>query len=260
MKVFMLFPVLKKIVALTTLGVVSIASIAPVAAQTKLDNLWHGNISIGGSYASSNTSSKTLNISANGTRATVEDKLGAYVLVNYGDNELNDVKTTTAELFRLGGRYDYNLSEKSFFFTGAEVETNKLQNVDSRYMINSGAGYKVINSDVTSFDLFTGLGYSQTNFGRTIPPTTDTRQGFEILLGEESSHQLSETSSIKQRFVYYPNTSKLGTRSTLDISLATVVADGWTMNAGLAMTYYSKPSEKYKKTNSLITFGFGYKY
>lgn len=253
----MLFPVFRKIVIVATL---SAASALPVLAQTKLDNQWHGNISIGGSYASSNTSSQTLNIVANGTRATKEDKLGAYTLINYGNNELNNVKTTTAQLFRLGGRYDYNLSEKSFIFTGAEVESNKLQNVDSRYMANSGAGYKVIDNEVTSFDIFTGLGYSKTNFGPTIPPSVVAQQGLEILFGEESSHQISENTSIKQRFVYYPNTSKLGTRSTLDMSLATVVADGWTMNAGLAMTYYSKPSAKFKKTNSLVTFGFGYKY
>jgi putative salt-induced outer membrane protein len=257
MKVFMLFPVFRKIVIVATL---SATSALPVLAQTKLDNKWHGNVSIGGSYASSNTSSQTLNIVANGTRATKEDKLGAYTLVNYGNNELNNVKTTTAQLFRLGGRYDYNLSEKSFIFTGAEVESNKLQNVDSRYMANTGAGYKVIDSEVTSFDIFTGLGYSKTNFGPTIPPSIVVQQGLEVLFGEESSHQISENTSIKQRYVYYPNTSKLGTRSTLDMSLATVVADGWTMNAGLAMTYYSKPSAKFKKTNSLVTFGFGYKY
>ena len=259
----MVFPVFThftkaKVLSLAIITSVSLAS--PAFAQTKLDNLWHGNISIGGSYASSNTSTQTLNILANGTKATAEDKLGVYSLVNYGSNEVNGIKTNTAQLFRLGGRYDYNLSVDSFAFAGSEVESNKLQNVDSRYMVNSGAGYKVINTDITSFDLFVGLGYSNTSFGATIPPSVQGQKGFEVLFGEESSHQLSTNTSVKQRFVYYPNNSKLGTRSILDMSLATVVADGWTMNAGLAMSYYSKPSAKFKKTNSLITFGFGYKY
>lgn len=259
----MVFPTLTqfskaKLVSLAILT--SVVFTAPSFAQTKLDNQWHGNISIGGSYASSNTSSQTLNVSANGTKATAEDKLGVYSLVNYGSNEVNDIKTTTAELYRFGGRYDYNISADSFTFAGAEVESNKLQNVDSRYMVNSGAGYKVINTDITSFDLFIGLGYSNTSFGPTIPPSVSVQKGVEVLLGEESSHQLSPTTSVKQRFVYYPNNAKLGTRSTLDMSLATVVADGWTMNTGLAMSYYSKPSVKFKKTNTLITFGFGYKY
>lgn len=259
----MVFPVFPQFTKAKILSLATLASLllaTPTYAQTKLDNQWHGNISIGGSYASSNTSTQTLNVLFNGTKATAEDKLGVYSLVNYGNNEANNIKTTTAQLYRLGGRYDYNLSADSFAFAGAEVESNKLQNVNSRYMVNSGAGYKVINTDITSFDLFVGLGYANTSFGPTIPPSVLVQKGVEILLGEESSHQLSATTSVKQRFVYYPNNAKLGTRSTLDMSLATVVAQGWTMNAGLAMSYYSKPSLKFKKTNSLITFGFGYKY
>jgi putative salt-induced outer membrane protein len=256
----MVLPIFFKTKMLSLAAFISVVIAAPAYAQTKLDNQWHGNIFIGGSYASSNTSTETLNVVANGTKATAEDKLGVYSLVNYGSNQVNNIKTNTAQLFRLGGRYDYNLSIDSFVFAGAEAESNKLQNVDSRYMVNSGAGYKVINTDSTSFDVFVGLGYSTTSFGPTIPPSVSMQKGFEVLLGEESSHQLSETTSVKQRFVYYPNNGKLDTRSTLDMSLATVVAKGWTMNTGLAMSYYSKPSVKFKKTNTLLTFGFGYKY
>jgi putative salt-induced outer membrane protein len=229
-------------------------------AQTAQDNQWHGGVAIGGSYASSNTSTETLNIMASGTKASKEDKLNFNTVVNYGSNKVNDIKTNTAELFRLGGRYDYNLSDTSFFFGGAEVETNKIQNIDSRYAINSGAGYKVIKTDETNFDLFTGIGYSNTKFGTTIPPSITGKHGAEFLFGEESSHKISTTSSIKQRWVIYPGSSDIGTRSTLDIHLATVVANGWTLNAGTSISYTSKPSNNLKKTNSLITFGFGYKY
>ena len=242
---------------ITSLG---LAFGAHCQAQALQDNQWHGGISIGGSYASSNTSSQTFTVNANGSKATAEDKLGLYTLINYGSNKVNDVKTNTAQLFRLGGRYDYNLSENSFFFGGSEAETNKIQNIDSRYSVNAGAGYKAIKTPETSFDLFTGVGYSKTEFGVTIPPSASSKKGVEFLFGEESTHKLSPTSSIKQRWVVYPGTSEIGTRSTLDVNLATVVANGWTLNAGAAFNYTSKPSANFKKTTSLITFGFGYKY
>lgn len=235
-------------------------AISTAQAQTMQDNLWHGGIAIGGSYASSNTSSQTFNVNAIATKATTEDKWGFYTLINYGSNKVNDKTTNTAQLFRLGGRYDYNLSENSFFFGGSEFETNKIQNIDTRYAVNAGAGYKAIKTDVTSFDLFTGFGYSDTRFGVTIPPSISSKKGVEILLGEESTHKISPTSSIKQRWAVYPGSADIGTRSTLDINLATVVANGWTLNAGAALNYTSKPSNKLKKTNSLVTFGFGYKY
>ncbi len=231
-----------------------------VQAQTVQDQMWHGGIAIGGSYASSNTVAQTFNLSANGTKASTADKLGLYAVMNYGSNTVNKVKTNTAQLVRLGGRYDYNLSENSFFFGGSEVESNKIQNIDSRYSVNAGAGFKLIKTAETSFDLFTGLGYSDTRFGTTIPPSPSVKKGVEFLIGEESTHKISATSNIKQRWAIYPGSADIGTRSTFDVSLATVVANGWTMNASAAVSYTSKPSNNFKKTSSLITFGFGYKY
>jgi putative salt-induced outer membrane protein len=242
------------------LGLLLTSSMGLAQAQTVQDNQWHGGVAIGGSYASSNTIAQTFNLSANGTKASKEDKLGLYAVMNYGSNTVNKVKTNTAQLARLGGRYDYNLSENSFFFSGSEVETNKIQNIDSRYSVNAGAGFKLIKTDETSFDLFTGLGYSDTRFGTTIPPSPTNKKGVEFLIGEESTHKLSSTSSIKQRWAIYPGSSNIGTRSTFDISLVTVVANGWTMNASAAISYTSKPSNNFNKTSSLITFGFGYKY
>nr|WP_315485933.1 DUF481 domain-containing protein [uncultured Undibacterium sp.] len=245
--------------ALALLGF-AVIQVNHVQAQTLQDNAWHGGISIGGSLASSNTSSQTFNVVANATKASKEDKLSFYSLINYGSNKVNNIKTNTAQLLRLGGRYDYNLSDNSFFFGGSELETNKIQNIDSRYAINAGAGFKLIKTDETNFDLFTGIGFSETQFGTTVPPSPTSKRGFEFLLGEESTHKISATSSIKQRWAIYPGTGDIGTRSTLDINLATVVANGWTLNAGAALSYTSKPSNNFKSTNSLITFGFGYKY
>ena len=96
---------------ITSLG---LAFGAHCQAQALQDNQWHGGISIGGSYASSNTSSQTFTVNANGSKATAEDKLGLYTLINYGSNKVNDVKTNTAQLFRLGGSLRLQLVRKQF--------------------------------------------------------------------------------------------------------------------------------------------------
>lgn len=220
-------------------------------AQSNLDGQWHGGISIGGAFASGNTSSKTLAATADGAKETPADKITLYGLANYARSG----GTTTADLLRLGGRYDYNLTERTFAFGGGEAETNKAGGVDSRYALNAGAGYKVIRTPSTSWDVFGGIGYSGTRF-------TDgtTRNGPELLLGEESSHKLSESTSVKQRLVVYPGTSKVGTRATFDAGLATAISGGWTLNTGLAYRYASKVAPGLKRGDTLLTFGFGYKY
>jgi putative salt-induced outer membrane protein YdiY len=230
-------------------------------AQTNPDGQWHGRVVIGGSYASSNTNVQSFNALADATRATQLDKTSLYTLANYGSNTTNNVRNTTAKLFRVGGRYDYNLSADSFYFGGGEFENNQPQNIQSRYVVNTGAGYKMIRTPETSFDVFYGLGYAETEFSRYSPPKPGIVKGIEFLFGEESSHKINNTSSFKQKWVIYPSTSNNnGFRSTIDMGLATVVANGWTLNVGVNMSYTSKPSAGFPKNSRLISFGFGYKY
>jgi len=229
-------------------------------AQAMPDGQWHGVISVGGAAASSNTSTQTFNALANGSRETTADKISIYSLANYGNNKTNGVSVRTSQLLRLGGRYDYNLSNTLYAFGGGDFETNKIQNISSRYGLNAGLGYKVVRSADMSFDVFGGVGYSDTKFVTTTPPDASSIRGVQLLLGEESSHQLSKTSTVKQRFVYYPGQSVIGNRSTFDVSLATLISDAWTLNVGAGLTYNSKPSTGFKTTSSLVTFGFGYKY
>lgn len=224
-------------------------------AQTPPDGRWHGGISIGGSAASGNTSSRALSITADTARATDQDKLSLYGLLNYGSNRTAGVSEKTAELYRLGGRYDFNLRPRVFLFAGGEGEANRPGGIDSRLVVNTGVGYRLLTEPTASWDVFGGVGYTDARF-------TDgsTRQGAELLLGEESSHKVGDSSTVKQRLVFYPGTSETGNRATFDTSLATAITGGWTLNTGLAVRYASKVAPGLKTTDTLLTFGFGYKY
>jgi len=224
-------------------------------AQDTPDGQWHGGLSLSGALASGNSSSRTLAANADGSRATAQDKISLYGVGNYGRNKVAGVDTTTADLLRLGGRYDFNLGTDWFAFGGAEGETNKAGGVRDRYSLNGGLGYHLLKDDVHSWDVFSGLGYTDTRF-------TDGSQasGAQVLLGEESSHKVSETTTLKQRFVYYPDGGELGARATLDAGLATRIAGGWTLNVGLSSHYAHRVPAGTKKTDNLLTAGFGYKF
>lgn len=225
-------------------------------AQIEADGLWHGGVSIGGSAASGNTESTTVTLNADATKATDQDKISLFSIANYASSEnAQGVKIRTAELFRLGGRYDYNLNPRVFLFTGGEAETNDPAGIDSRYNLNAGAGYHVIRTPETTFDVFGGAGYASTDF-----TNGTTRNGGELLFGEESTHRLGDSSTFKQRLVYYPGTSELGNRATFDASLVTTITGNWTLNTGVNVRYASKVATGLKKTDSLLTVGFGYKF
>ena len=103
--------------------------------------------------------------------------------------------------------------------------------------------------------MFGGVGYGDVKY------TDGTHQnGAEFLLGEESTHVLSASTTAKQRLVVYPGTGDLGNRATFDAGLATAISGGWTLNTGLAVRYQSKAPAGVKSTDTLLSFGFGYKY
>ncbi|MEO7853900.1 MAG: DUF481 domain-containing protein [Rubrivivax sp.] len=237
---------------------VSIPCIA--AAQTndgpeKLDNQWHGSMSLGAAAASGNTSSVTLSLAADATKANAVDKLSLSGLVNYGQTDASGTDTTTADQAWARGRYDYNLTPVWFVFGGAEGETNRVAGLKSRYGVNTGIGYKLIRNEITSFDVFGGVGYSGVAY------TDDTEaNGFELLLGEESDHKLSDTTTLRQRFVYRPGQGDLGDLATFNAGLATAITGGWTLNLGFQVQYASKVPVGVESTDTLFTAGFGYKF
>ena len=225
-------------------------------AQNAADGRWHGGVSIGGSASSGNTKATTVTLNADAAKVTDRDRLWLYSIANYADSETaRGVKTRTAQLFRLGGRYDYNLNPRVFLFTGGEVETNDPGGIDRRYNVNAGSGYHLISNPDTTFDVFGGVGYASTDF-----TTGQTRNGAELLVGEESTHRLGDANTFKQRLVYYPGTSELGNRATFDASLATTITGAWTLNTGVAVRYASRVAPGLKNTDSLLTVGFGYKF
>ena len=219
------------------------------------DGLWHGDVAIGGAFASGNTNSKTLTGTADGTRATAIDKISLFGNVDYGRDKVDGVETATADQARAGGRYDYNLGEATFVFGGSDGETDKVAGLASRIDLDSGLGYKVIHGAATTFDVFAGLGWSHAKF---VDGTTGT--GATALVGEESTHELSDTTTFKQRAEFHSGAHAIGNLATFDASVAAAISGGWTLTTALSVRYASQVPAGVKSTDTLLTVGFGYKF
>lgn len=228
---------------------------APAFAQTKTDGEWRGNLSLGLSYSSGNTDANSLSLAADAVRATADDKitLGAQAL--HGESKNAGVTTKTADFFRMGGRYDRNLSERLFGFGGLDLEHDKLQRLDLRSTLNAGLGYHVIADKDNTFDVFGGVGATREKF-----PTLS-RNFAEVVLGEESSHKLSEGTTFKQRLAVYPNLKDSGEyRAHFDATLATALSAGWNFNVTLSSRYVSNPLPGLKTTDTLLLVGIASKF
>ena len=206
------------------LAALALSSLALAAqAQTAPDGQWHGSASLGAAFASGNTSSRALAGSVDAARATAADKLSLYGVANYASNKASGKSVTTSNLLRAGTRYDYNLSDRLFAFGGAEAETNKAGGLQQRWGLNGGLGYKLVRTPETTWDVFGGLGYEDVEYTSGL-----SQDGLAFVLGEESAHKLSTTTTAKQRLVFYPGTGDLGHRATFDAGVAVALGGAWT--------------------------------
>jgi putative salt-induced outer membrane protein len=224
-------------------------------ALTDTDGLWHGDFSIGGSASSGNTRTSSLTVQAGASRSSEVDEITLQGLLNYGTDQTNGVRTRSAELLRGRGRYDFNLGDELYAFGGAEGETNRPGGVQQRRGLNFGAGWRLRDDEHLRWDLFSGLGYSVTDY-----TGGSRRSGAELLLGEESSHKLDGSSSFKQRLAWYPGVSDVGQRATFDATLTTAITAGWTFNGNLALRWNHKVAPGLKQGDSLLSFGIGHRF
>jgi putative salt-induced outer membrane protein YdiY len=246
-------------IALATLA--TLAAGSSFAGPIPTDGLWRGNL--GGSLSLTSGNSKSTNLVV-GTDAVSADAMGKTTLylnalrASAESKDASGVTTnnTTANTLRGGGRYEYNLSPQTYGFGSLDLERDPIQELKLRSALGAGLGYHVLNTADTLFDVFGGVGYNIERF------EAGNRNSTELILGEESVHKLSDSSSFKQRLALYPNLKDSGEyRAVFDAGFTTAIAGGWNLNVGLSDRYNSvvgKPDAK--KNDLLFTTGVSTKF
>ena len=246
-----------KKIAITIAAV--LASTTVFADPPKEDGQWRGAMAASLALASGNTKSSSFSIGADGLRATKEDKVSVFLTSLYGSTEIGNTTQKTANRTRGGARYDWNLSDRSFVFGLVELENDKIANLDSRLSIGAGMGYKVIKEKDTAFDVFGGIGYhtdKNTVFGLGGRRSSVTTNATELLLGEESSHKLSDSTSFRQKLTFYPNLSDSDkNRAQFDAGFVTAIAGGINFQVSLSNRYSASVPAGAKKSDLLLLTG-----
>jgi putative salt-induced outer membrane protein YdiY len=241
-------------------GLLAVTGLAHAQATVKPDGQMRSAIGIGASLSSGNTKSSNLTIAGEAVRATAQDKTTLYGSLQ----NARSAGTTTADQLRLGGRYDYNLGPAWFAFGGLDLERNKFANLKLRNQLSGGLGYHAIKTPTTTWDLFAGVGLTGDMYIAATLIDGATRSSYSytsLLLAEESTHKLSDTTSFKQRLALFPNLKNSGEfRATFDAGLAVAMSKSMNLNVGLGIVHNSEPGAGRKATDSLLTTGVSVKF
>ena len=245
------------------LAAAGLLAIPHAYAQDKTDGLWRGTGGAALSATSGNSDTTALNLTTDMVNASSSDKLGLGGAYSYSKSKTAGVSNTTADKWNAYGQYDFNLSPQAFAFGKLGLEGDKLVKLDLRASVAAGLGYKLIATKETSFSLFGGLAYSADQYGATQTIGNSTGKHFQrssVYLGEESAHQLSATTTFKQRLDFYPGLS--GDKAKIaKFSAGLGVAMNSTLNLTVALTdnYNSAPPAGNKKNDMGLFAGVNVK-
>ncbi len=232
---------------------------ARAQATVKPDGQWRAVLAVGFSLASGNTDSTLLNIQGDAVRATGTDRLNIRGLQTYGATE----GARTSDLATLGARYSRDVEDRWFWFVDGEASRNELANLSMRASVSAGLGRHLLKTDAHTFDVFGGLGWS---YDRYVDPVVvadalrDRYQRWEPLLGEESTHRLTPTTTLRQRLTLFPNATDTGEfRATFEAGLAVAMTNTLSLTATLSVRHNSDPGVGLETTDTLFVTGIAYK-
>ena len=254
-------PLIQRFAALAALTLVSgaalaqslapTAPVAPPPPNVKLDH-WRWELGLGASVSSGNTESSSATFNADGARLSAHGKWTVNGRLLYA----KDAQGTTAEQVAADSRYD--VTPLVFLFGQVGGLRDRPANLDLRVTAGGGAGYHVVETPETIFDVTAGLGYAQDRYTKPTLVNDQVRTSLgrvEMLLGENSSHRLTDNTTFKQQLSLSPALDSSGLRAEWKAGLAVAMTAKLKLSVNASMRYNSDPGTGLKKTDTLVVTG-----
>lgn len=250
------------------LAVLAVAVAGPSLAATqmqglKMDGRWRGNGGAALSATAGNTETSSALLSFELMRATFNDKITLGGNLNHGRSRVDGEQRTTSAKWVLNGQYDYNLNPQQYTFIKLGFESDRVAELSLRTTVALGSGYKLIDTKENTFALLGGGARSTDRY--RVPVTIDGATGTRfsrasLFVGEESQHQLTASTNLKQRLEFYPGIS--GDRAKLvkfTAGLGVAINSSMNLTVGLTGNYNSSPPDGLKRNDVGIFTGVNVK-
>jgi putative salt-induced outer membrane protein len=246
-----------------TLPLLAALSTPALADAPKADGQWRGLAGASLSLSGGNTESAALLANVNLARQVDGAKTTVQAYINQARSKVDGERDTTANKWGASGQQDLDLSGDWYGFGRLGVDADRLIELKHRSTVAGGVGYHLIRSERHTLDVFSGVSHTRSVYRevQTINDQTGTRfSNTGVLIGEESSHQLNDTVSLKQRLEY--NQGLSGDKLNLlrfNGSLNVAMSKATSLSVGLISTYNSKVPPGVKKVDTSLFTGLNVK-
>jgi putative salt-induced outer membrane protein YdiY len=218
----------------------------------RIVDLWTGHVDFGLATSQGNVNTTSLNVTANASRSTSRDKIAVYFTSLFAKSDASGESLVTANARRGGITYSLNVNSRLFAFGTIDLDYDEFQDLDLRFAPAGGLGYRLVKTDKMRFDLNGGASLNREFFSTGLDRTSG-----EALLGQEFNYDLSEKTSLTEKFVLFPNLTDTGAyRMNLDTSATTALLRWLAWQFTVSDRFLSDPVAGRKKNDILFTTGF----
>ena len=212
---------------------------------------WTGGANVGYGLTGGNSQTSNLSLGFNAVRQGARDKITLYTTSVYSVNSAPGANpSTTANTIQGGIRYDHDLTPRVFAFVSGDFMSDALQGLNLRSVLGGGLGYHVIKRDRTTLDLLVGANYTNENY---VPFTRNFAGG---LGGEEFTHKLGKSTTLLQKFYFYPNLSDTGEyRTEFDFGSVSKISKWFGWQTTFSDIYVTDPPTGKKRNDIVFTTG-----
>ncbi len=227
------------------------------------DGRWRGLAGASLALSGGNTESSALLVNVNVSRRVDGGKTSLQSFINQAQSKVNGDRKTTANKWGASGQQDLDLTPDWFTFVKLGIDADRVIELKRRGNVAVGLGRHVIRSERHTFDVIGGVSHTRSVYReeQTINAKTGTRfSNTGVLIGEESSHQLNDTVSAKQRLEYNQGLSGdkvdvLRFNGSINVAISKVTS----LSVGLISSYNSKVPPGVKKVDTSLFTGLNVK-
>ncbi len=172
-----------------------------------------------------------------------------------------DESDTTAENYYFNGRYDRAISDRTFWYSGAGWDRNRLAGVDNRYYGEAGVGNNWHDTDDMKFSTFYGLTFTKQEdvFEHPDPALRPEDSFAGLRAGWDYLNKLSESTTFTNSLVFDENLDETSDwRGDMLFGLSTSMSEKLALKLGLRLLYDNEPSlqEVFVNDDPLLPVGF----
>jgi len=228
-----------------------LAYLNPSATESGVGIDWSGRVSAGVTDTSGNSDTQDAYAEAELTAAAKGWRWKSNGRGKYAQQS----GTTTSASWLFGTRYDWLFTERQYLYSRATAQRDTFSNIDLRWTVGAGYGFKVLETDRTNLELRAGLDYVST--ATVVPPDQDY---LAFGWGIDFDYWI-----VLDRLQFFFNQEGFadpgGDESTVirsQTGFRAPIIDDLTANVQLNVDYNSDPGPGFKTTDRTFIVGLGY--